>query len=297
MYTLADLHLFLRAADCSNLSAAARQLGMTPAAASATLKRLEQQLQVRLFERSTRSLRLTAEGAVFRDSCEKALGMLADGEALMHQGKRALAGDVHLAAPADLARAKLRPWLDEFQERHPAIRLVLHVSDSLHDLLRDTVDLALRYGEVQDQRLIARRLHDGRRIACAAPAYLERRGRPHSPQDLAGHNCLCFFISGRPDRLWTFERGEETVSVQVDGDRSCDDSSLARQWALEGRGIVCKARIDLEADLDAGRLVPLFDGWTGEASPLHAVYLGGKYMPLRVRALLDFLLARFGEAR
>ncbi|QNM94750.1 LysR family transcriptional regulator [Chitinimonas koreensis] len=291
-YSLADLQLFLRAADSGSFSTAARQLLITPAAASAAIKRLEAALQVRLFERSTRALRLTPEGEQFRDSCEQAFAALADGEARIAAG-RGLSGDVHLAAPSDLARTVLSPWLDEFLRLHPAVRLVLHVSDGLHDLLRDKVDLALRYGALQDARLVARRLYQARQLVCAAPAYLAARGEPRTPQELARHNCLSFYSGGRQRTAWTFYEGKKAIAVPIRGDRCADDSALVRQWAVEGAGIVCKSALDLADDLRQGRLVALLAGYRCEAAPLNAVYLGSKYLPQRVRGLLDFLVGKF----
>ncbi|KAF0814498.1 HTH-type transcriptional regulator DmlR [Andreprevotia sp. IGB-42] len=295
MYTLNDLQLFIRAANSGNFSSAARQLQLTPAAASAAIKRLELALQVRLFERSTRSLRLTAAGALFRDHCERALAVLAEGEAQLQAGQQQLAGDIHLAAPSDLTRAVLSPWLDEFLALHPQLRVVLHVSDALHDLLRDTVDLALRYGDMQDTGLVARKLCGSRQIACAAPAYIARHGSPANPAELAGHNCLTFYTGGRPATAWTFSDGKKAITVPVSGNRCADDSALVRQWALEGAGIVYKSALDVAPDIAAGRLLALLPGYLGDAVSLFAVYPGAKHLPLRVRALLDFLIGRFGQ--
>lgn len=293
MYALSDLQLFLRTAETNNLSAAARQLHVTPAAASAALKRLEQSLEVRLFERSTRALRLTPEGEVFRDYCARALGVLADGEAQVKQGRRALAGVVHLAAPTDLTRTVLLPWLDEFQTEYPEVELVIHVSDAVQDLLRDTIQLALRYGNLPDSRLQARQLHPGQRVLAAAPAYLEQHGCPQQPQQLTEHSCLTFYTQGQVNKRWTFYQGTKPIVVNVHGQRSCDDSSLARLWAVEGRGLIYKSGLELGADLQAGRLQPLLPDYGTEAAPLSAVYAGTQYLPLRVRVLLDFFVEKF----
>lgn len=296
MYTLADLQLFLCAAETLNLSAAARQLQLTPAAASAALKRLEQDLDVRLFERSTRALRLTAEGEIFRERSQQALGLLAEARAQVRGGRRALDGTVHLAAPTDLMRSVLMPWLDEFQALYPQVELVVHASDSVQDLLRDTLHLALRYGHLPDSRLHARLLHSGRRVLAAAPEYLQRRGWPHSPEHLREHECLTFYTRGQINRHWTFYRDGQEHNVSVGGRRSCDDSSLAHTWALQGKGLIYKSVLELGDDLQAGRLQALLPDYTTEAAPLHAVYIAGRYMPERVRALLDFFIEKFASS-
>ena len=293
MYSLTDVNLFLRAAEAGSLSAAARQLDLTPAAASAALKRLEAQLQVRLFERSTRSLRLTPEGEVFAEHGRSALGMLADGEALIGARSRTVSGEVHLSAPTDLARTWLSGWLDDCLGRHPELRLVLHVSDALHDLNRDSVDIALRYGDLQDSSLIARRLTVSEQIACASPDYLARHGTPRHPRDLAHHNCLTFYSNHRPRTIWTFMRDGKTYEIRVEGDRRADDSALVHQWAREGAGIIYKSRLDLMDDVQQGRLVPLFPAFRGPEVVLNALYPSKRYLPLRTRRVLDYLVECF----
>ncbi|GGX42899.1 LysR family transcriptional regulator [Saccharospirillum salsuginis] len=295
MYSLTDVNLFLRAAEAGSLSAAARQLNLTPAAASAALKRLEAQLNVRLFERSTRSLRLTPEGEVFAEHGRGALGMLADGEALIGARSRTVSGEVHLSAPTDLARTWLSGWLDDCLGRHPDLRLVLHVSDALHDLTRESVDIALRYGDLQDSSLIARRLTVSEQVACASPDYLARHGTPRHPRELAHHNCLTFYSNHRPRTTWTFQRDGKTHEVRVEGDRRADDSALVHQWALEGAGIIYKSRLDLMDDLQQGHLVPLFPAFRGPEVALNALYPSKRYLPLRTRRVLDDLVECFAN--
>jgi DNA-binding transcriptional LysR family regulator len=294
-YKLSDLQVFARAARAASLSAAARQLQLTPAAVSAVVKRLEQALGAKLFERSARVLRLTPAGEAFLPACDTALEALADGEASVRQGQREVGGVVHLAAPSDLARTVLNELLPRFLARHPQLRIVLHASDALHDLPRDAVDLALRYGTLKDSGLVARLLADTQRLACASPDYLRRRGVPQHPTELAQHDCLLFQVGGRLDATWRFERDGETVEVDVGGPLAADDSALARQWAVEGRGIVCKSDIDLAADIRQGRLVPLLPEWRSARVPLQAVHAGGRRLPQRVRALLDFLITELDQ--
>ncbi|AJQ96947.1 LysR family transcriptional regulator [Gynuella sunshinyii] len=295
MYGLGELRLFLRAAETGNLSLAARQLDLTPAAASAGIKRLEQDLAVRLFERSTRSIRLTAEGELFREYAARALSTLADGEAQVRTGQCSLQGDIHLSAPTDLSRQVLSEWLEGFHQSYPQVRIFVHSSDGLHDLWRDGIDLAIRYGQLQDSSMVARRLCEVEQILCAAPEYLRDHGEPQVPADLAAHNCLTIFNRGRQTSNWTFYQNGHPLTVKVKGDRSSDDSSLVRQWALNGAGILYKARIDLQRDIDQGRLVTLLPDYQGNRVALNAVYTDTQYLPLRVRTLLDYLLSCFGQ--
>jgi len=289
-----DLRLLVQTARHGSLSAAARAQGITPAAASATLKRLEARLGARLFERSTRALRLTPQGQTLLDYAQRALDLLAEGESQIDAGRAALVGTVRVAAPSDLTRRVLLPWFDDFLAAHPGVQLALSVGDRPLDVLRDELDLALRYGELADSRLVARRLADSQPVLCAAPAYLRRHGAPRTPQELLQHNCLTFHRGGRRQRLWRFERDGQWTEVRVDGDRSADDASLARQWALAGRGITFKSALDVAQDIADGALVRLLPEWQSEPYPLHALLPSGRFVPARVRALVDFLAARFG---
>ncbi|WP_295857308.1 LysR family transcriptional regulator [uncultured Xylophilus sp.] len=291
----ADLNLLLQTAQQGSLSAAARAVGCTPAAASAALKRMERQLGVRLFERSTRALRPTEEGERLLDYARRALELLQEGEAQATAGSDALIGSVRLSAPSDLSRSVLLPWLDAFLQAHPGVQLTLHASDRVQDIVRDAVDLALRYGVLADSQLVARPLAITERVLCAAPAYIERHGTPRSPHDLLNHNCLIFHIGYQRYTTWQFVRDGQATAVRVSGDRSADDAAIAHQWAVAGAGVLYKARLDVEGDLRAGRLLRLLPEWEGERYELHAVMPSGRFVPQRVRALVDFLAMQFAR--
>lgn len=294
MPQLDDIRLFVRIAETGGISGAARTLGLSPAAASAAVKRLERQLEGRLFERSTRSLRLTQAGEDFLGHCTQALEQFDRGLAALRQGREALSGDIHLGAPSDLGRGPLDAVLEDFRGRHPGIRLVTHLSDHMQDLYRDPLDLALRYGLPRDSSLVARKLCDNQRIVCAAPAYLARAGRPATPAELVHHNCICFYLSNGLHDRWHFSHGGQAWAIDVRGDRAANDGALVHQWALAGLGIAYKSRLDIRADLDAGRLVDLFPDAQYEAVPLYAVS-PSRYQPARVKALIDDLALRFAR--
>lgn len=290
---LSQLRLFLRVADAGSMSAAARDLRLSPAAASAALKRLEARVQVRLVERSTRSLRLTPEGELLREHAQAALGLLDDAHALLGRQRERLEGEIHVAAPSDLGRTLVAPLLDDFIAKHPAVRVALYLSDALVDLPRRGVDVALRYGELADSALVARRLHTTERVLVAAPAYLDARGRPQEPADLARHNALVLQVAGRPQVAWTLRRGSHEVRVAVQGDRRCDDGAMVRQWALGARGIAVKSGLDVLDDLNSGRLERVLPGWHLDRLPLHAVLPARRHQTMRVRRLLELLAERF----
>ncbi|HBN8232080.1 TPA: LysR family transcriptional regulator [Pseudomonas aeruginosa] len=294
-----DLQVFVHTSDSGSLSAAARQLDISPAVASAALKRLESELEVRLFARSTRSLRLTPEGDAFLLHARASLRSLEEGRRLLQGGKDQIAGVLQLSAPSDFGRNLLLPWLDEFQARYPRLSLRLLLGDRVADLYRQPVDVAIRYGAPADSSLVALPLAaDNRRVLCAAPAYLAERGEPRQPDDLREHNCLLYQLGGRVHDRWAFQRGRRSLTLTVAGDRVCDDADVVRRWALAGKGLVYKSWLDVAEDVRAGRLRLLLPEWQGEATPLnllctHRVQLTRPVTLLRgfVRERCDALLA------
>lgn len=294
---MSDLQVLLHTVSGGSLTAAARALGITPAAASATLKRLETQLGTRLFERSTRAMRLTPPGQILLEYAQRAFELLAEGEAQLDAERGELVGTVRVSAPSDLARTVLMPMLDEFLQLHPGVKLSLNVGDRVLDILRDEVDLAIRYGELSDSRLVARPLFVAHPILSASPAYLRRRGTPRTPTDLVDHNCIGFVRGGRAFNAWRFCQNEQWTTVRVTGDRLVDDASLAREWALAGVGIIFKTEIEQRRELQDGKLVPLLTEWRTDPYPLHALLPSGRFVPNRVRALVDFIAARFAQLK
>ncbi|GAA4342703.1 LysR family transcriptional regulator [Pigmentiphaga soli] len=296
MVRLEDLLVFVRAADGGSLSAAARQLNMTPAAASAAVKRLERLLDARLLARSTRSLRLTPDGERYLAHARSALAEIEAGSHALERGRQSIGGEVTLALPSDLGRSVLAGWLDEFQSMHPRVRLNLHISDRVADLFRHPVDLAVRYGPFEDSTLVTLPLDDAnRRVLCGAPAYFARHGRPRSPADLARHNCLRFALSDGVQRQWRFERDGRVETVAVDGDRVSDDGELVRRWALAGHGLAYKSRLDVLRDLRAGTLEAALADYAGEPVPLRLVCPDRGMLSPTVHALRELLQARIAE--
>ncbi|MBD8268939.1 LysR family transcriptional regulator [Pseudomonas fluorescens] len=293
MSSIQDLEVFVRTADSGSLSAAARGLSLTPAAASIALKRLETRLGLRLFARSTRSMRLTEEGRRYLDSVRVALAALTEGEQALKQHSQGLAGLLQVAAPSDFGRNVVLGWLDAFKAEHPHIRLQLMLNDSNADLFRDTVDIALRFGVPQDSSLVALPIApDHHRIACASPAYLARHGTPLHPTQLSRHSALRYMRQGQVSKTWRFRQGAQVEEIEVSGDYLSDDGEIVRRWALAGHGIAYKARLDVVGDLAAGRLVALFDGWQGEPAPFNLMCPHRLQVSERVKVLQRFLQAR-----
>src|SRR5258708_3836377 len=297
MDNLGDIRLFVEAAQLGSLSAAGRKLGLTPAAASARLTKLETGLRARLFERTTRQLRLTDEGRLYLSCCRQALKALDDAEAALHAGQNVVRGKVRISATSDFGRNLLMHWLDEFNEQYPEVTFALTLSDALSNLLQDDIDLAIRFGAPPDSSLVARRLAPNRRVLCASPDYIAKHGEPKDPQDLARFDCILIGTASGPVNQWRFPPRDEVHhhTVPVETARETNDGAIAREWALRGYGIVIKSMWDVEADLGADGLRILLPEWRYPDAPLHALYHRNRFMAPRVRVLLDFLSERFAQ--
>ena len=292
---LDDFGVFLRVAHAQSLSEAARQLDQTPSSVSARLKKIEEELGVRLVERTTRTLRLTPEGERFVQTCDAISATWAQGRSLLRQDARAVEGRIHIAAPTDTSTQFLAEWIGDYTRIHPRLSVTLRVGDRMHDLPREAVDIAIRYGELSDSSMVSRLLTQAHRVLVAAPKYLDRAAPLLSPGDLANHRCLAWLSRDQPKVQWSFVSPEGTSETVVVKPVLCGDSLLVRQWALRGDGIAYKANVDVAADLRAGRLVRLLEGHEGEAVPISAVMPSGRHMPTRVRAMVDHLAKRFAE--
>jgi DNA-binding transcriptional LysR family regulator len=292
---LDDLGLFLRVAHAHSLSEAARHLDQTPSSVSARLKKIEEELGVRLVERTTRTLRLTPEGERFMQTCDAITATWSRGRTLLRQDARAVEGRIHIAAPTDTSAQFLAEWIGEYTRIHPRLSVTLRVGDRMHDLPREAVDIAIRYGELTDSSMVGRLLVRARRVLVAAPKYLERSAPLVSPADLANHRCLAWLTRDQPKVQWSFVSPAGVSETVVVKPTLCGDSLLVRQWALRGDGVAYKANVDVAADLRAGRLVRLLETYEGEPVPISAVMPSGRHVPTRVRAMVDHLAKRFAE--
>jgi len=294
MKALNDLDIFVRTADNGSLSATARALDLTPAAASAALKRLEAELGVQLFVRSTRSLRLTPHGEQFLAQCRPAVAALQQAGEQLASGAQALRGVLKLSAPSDLGRNVLLPWLDAFQDQHPEVDLRLQLADRTANVYSEPVDAAFRYGQPPDSGLVALPLAPAnRRVLCAAPSYLARHGAPATPHALSAHQCLCFMLGDDINDRWRFSQsGAPAISVRVRSSNVTNDGDAVRRWAVLGRGIAYKSGLDVAADLAQGRLQALCADWTTEAVPLFLVVPGRRQLTPLVRRLHQFIAQR-----
>ncbi len=300
---LADLDLFVRTADCGSITRAADQLNMSSAAASAAIKRLERQLAAQLFIRSTRQLRITAEGERFLVYCRKALQEMEAGKASINALEGKVAGEMRISMPSDLGRNMLLAWMDEIMDQHPDLSLNILLGDALSDFYMDRVDLAIRYGNLEDSSMVAFRLARIERLLCASPGYIANFGMPEKPEDLVQHNCLLFQLSSRINHIWQLvpeysgdgsnRQTQKPVSVRVSGDRYANDGDVVRRWAIAGKGIAFKSRLDIAADLRAGRLVRLLPQYQSPKIDLNLISPTRAQISPAVLLLRDMLRDKF----
>ncbi|MEE4462293.1 LysR substrate-binding domain-containing protein [Azotobacter chroococcum] len=296
MIRLEDLALFVRSAALGSFSAAAREVDLLPGQVSAAIKRLERDLDIRLFARSTRSLRLTAEGEQYLPYAERVLETLHEGHERLHRERAGLQGLLQVSAPSDLGRNLLLPWLSEFCREHPRLTLRLLLSDQVADIFRDPIDVAIRYGPMEDASFVALPLApDNRRVLVAAPDYLARCGRPQTLDELAGHACLVYLLGGRAHDKWGFEEEGRRRVIAVRGVLLSDDADVVRRWAIAGHGIAYKSWLDVGEDVAAGRLEVLLGDCPGEPAPLHLVCPHRKQFSPAVQHFHALLRSRFAE--
>ncbi len=296
MDRIGDLHLFLRVLDLGSISAAARSLDLSVAVASQRLKRLEKTLGVRLIHRSTRQLRVTAEGAAL---AEQGRPLVEDLEALTSSLKKAakdVSGTLRVTVPAAFGRQYISPLLPTFLARHPRLRVSIDMSDPMQDLVGEGFDLAIRIGQVQEPNLIARRLTNNRRLLCAAPTYLKRHGAPASPEDLRKHDCLLMMGAKGPRDQWVLSAPDGTeTTIKVHGRLESNMGEVIRDAAIAGMGISLHSTWHVCEDLLAGRLTQILPEYQLAPSAIYAVMPPRRIMLPRVRVFIDFLVEHFGD--
>lgn len=314
---LDNIALFLKIVECGGLAAAGREVGLSPASVSEKLAALETHYGVVLLHRTTRAISLTEEGRVLLKGAKTLLDDVADLETRIKFGAQALRGPIKISAPSDLGRTLISAAVADFLEEHPDIKIELFLSDGYVDIVAEGIDIALRFGRVSDSTLRVKSLGAIKRVLCASPSYVQRHPPLTTPTELTQHNCLVMRFGQHLDNAWCFERevtenkeaergevergeverGETERArkqvIHVEGDRIANDGALARQWCLEGYGIMLKSELDVRADLAAGRLLELLAEYAPPATPLQMMYPPARAQPRRVRALADHLIRYF----
>ncbi len=287
-----DMLVFVRIVQAGSLSGAARELNFSLTVVSRKLARLEERLGVRLINRTTRSLALTEEGARFYSRCVQILAEIDDAETEASSGKDTATGLLKVTSTFAFGIRWIAPILREFQELHPGLLVHLDADDSVTNIIEGGYDLAIRFGALSDSSLIARQIAENQRVICASPAYLERRGRPLSIDDLLTHDAIAF--GDPPNTHWTFADGR---SINVFGRLTTNNGELAHRWALSGAGIVLKSIWDVEEDIRRGDLEVILPEERLAAAPIHVVFPHTRLAAAKVRLCIDFLAVRLKSAQ
>jgi DNA-binding transcriptional LysR family regulator len=281
-----DMRIFARVAALQNLSAVGAELGLTPGTISKRIQALEDQLSARLFDRTTRSIRITEEGSTFLVHVERILAEIEVACASVDDRVSKPKGTLKIAAPGFLGRRYVAPALCQFMRSYPQIDVQVDLQDRPVNLQEDGYDVAIRTGTLSNSTLIAKRLAPDRHIIAASPAYLARRGRPTQPGDLVRHDCL---ILG--DRVqWPLSKNGLETSVRVQGPIRSNDGELLCQAAQDGLGLIRASELVVLSELRSGKLTQvLADYEVGSNAAVWALYPSSKHLLPRMRALLDFL--------
>lgn len=296
MDRLKQIESFVAVVAKGSLVAAARAEGVAPAVVGRRLDALEERLGVKLLQRTTRRLSLTHEGSAFLEDCQRLLVDLANAEASVSAGGVKASGHLRVTAPAGFGRRHVAPLVPRFLVQHPDVVLSLNLSDRVVDIVNEGYDCAVRVGDLPDSSLVSLRLADNQRRCVAAPAYLQRAGRPEHPQDLARHECLMLSSEASQTRGWAFVVDGETVHLRPQGRLDCSDGQVLHDWCLQGLGVAWRSTWEVEREIAAGRLVSLLDDFAAPPNGVFAVFPQRKHLPLRVRLWIDFLKHSYGDS-
>ena len=294
MAYLDNIAVFVRVVELGNLSAAGRDMRISPAVASNRIKELEKHLGVRLFNRTTRQLMPTEHGNVFYSGAKQVLEAITEAEAAVSALSGQPRGTIRVTAPLGLGRRLVASGIPEFHDKYPDIEVRLRLSDHNVDILKEGLDVAFRLGVIEDSSLRMRGIMECERVLVAAPKYLEKRGEPESANELIGkkHDCLMLRYPGSREYFWTLETPSGPTKFEVHGPFDSDDGDVLTGWALAGRGIINKPRFEVEPFIRDQRLKIILPQTPPTPVQFAAVYPHKKLQDPKVRLLLDFMAER-----
>jgi DNA-binding transcriptional LysR family regulator len=288
-----EMAAFVRVVDAKGFSAAASVLDLTPSAVSKLVTRLENRLGIRLLQRTTRAVNLTAEGEVFYTAAKRIVGELESLEAELIGQRGTPQGLLRVTSSLAFTMHQLAPVLPEFMARHPLVQIELHPTDRVIDMVEEGIDVALRIGRLADTSFMARRIGEDKRLICASPEYLARHGTPRAPGDLVRHQCIISRERAYLNR-WTFRIDGELREIEVQGRTAVSEGEAQMQLALSGVGIVRLTRLTVAQAVRDGRLVALLqDFLADEPVPIHAIYPHRRHLAPKVPAFVNFLIEKF----
>ncbi|MFZ4287546.1 LysR substrate-binding domain-containing protein [Variovorax sp. HJSM1_2] len=293
----ADLGFFSAIASAGSLSAAARELGISTPAVSKHLALMESRVGVSLVSRTTRRMSLTPEGEVYLEHARRILSEIDDMAQLISGAKASAKGLLRVNATLGFGRMHVAPILSKFVSAFPDVEVQLQLSVNPPPLTEDAFDVCIRFGAPPDARVIAKHIAPNRRLLCASPAYIAKRGTPKVPSDLVKHNCIGIRQGEEAYGVWRLTSGRgrasTTEAVKTRGNLTTNDGEVAVNWALDGHGILMRAEWDIERHLKSGRLVQVLPQCHTPDADIYAVYPQRLQNAGRVRALVEFVTRSF----
>lgn len=286
------IRAFTQVVESTSFVKAAERLGLSTTAVSRQVAELEAHLQTRLLQRTTRRISLTETGRSFYERCGQILAELDEAERAVAQEAAAPRGTIRLTTSINFGMHQVTPAIASFMARHAEVRFDVSLSDRIVDIVEEGFDLAIRIGTTGAENVVARKLGETRLVACASPDYLSKRGAPARPEDLARHNCLTYEYALRD--AWTFrDAAGREHAVRVAGSLNSNNGDLNAAAAVEGVGITLEPDFIVGAHLRSGSLVPVLEDFAAPVSPIYAVYPSRRFLPVKIRAFVDFLVERF----
>ncbi len=290
MADLGDLEIFARVVSAGSLSAAGRELDLSPAVVSKRLRRLEDHLGTRLLQRTTRQIALTEAGQGFFERILPILAGLDEAEAFVTRRSTIARGTLKVTAPTSFGRLHIAPYLSAFMTENPDLNVNLMLTDKIIDIVGEGIDLAVRIGELADSSLVAKRLAPVSRFLVASPAYFKGRTLPKTLNDLADHICIPPH-NGEP---WRLEGPEGSVIHRPIGPLLTNSSEVVREAVISGVGIALRSTWDIGQELSAGHLVRVLPAYEGNRSvAIHALYPSKQFLPAKVRLFIDYLVSLY----
>ena len=290
MTSIADLEIFARVVTAGSMSAAGRELDLSPAVVSKRISHLETRLGARLFHRTTRQLQLTETGRGFYDRVVSILATVKEAEAYVSSGNSKPGGSLKVTAPTGFSRMHIAPYLGQFMKLYPDLGIEIIATDHIVDIVRESVDVAIRIAELDDSSLVARKLAPCRKLFCAAPSYLKEAGEPKTLADLSHHKVLL-----ETNTVWRLEGPEGPVSLRMAGDIKTNSSEIVHQALVSGCGIAFRSTWQVREELLTKKLVPILPQYHETAGiAIYAVYPCKQYIPAKLKVFIDFLASIYG---
>jgi LysR family transcriptional regulator for bpeEF and oprC len=294
MQDLRALAIFVKVAERRSFVRAAGDLGITQSGVSNAINRLEDQLGVRLLARTTRRVSLTDDGAAFFERCRQILADLDEAELVLKERRLKPTGRLRIDMPVSFGRLKVVPLLGPFQAQYPHLKLVISFTDRYVDLIEEGIDVSVRFGVLQDSSLMARRLTQTQFRVVGAPSYFAKHGRPQTPADLAGHNCLGFTLRDtRLARDWRFAEDETEMTLAPNGNMSFSDGAAICDAACAGYGLAQIHGYYIDNAVAAGKLELTLEKFKPRIDPISLVYPQTRHLAPKVRAFIDYMISRF----